>query len=153
MIKNTTLEIIFTLLLGVFCLWVIVEGYELSLGNLVEIGPGFLLFFEGIFLGILCLVSLRALFFESGDLAPAFSSSRGLRGVFFVIGLTSLVGFFFEILGFKIISVLFLILLLRYVGEERWTRLLPVAILTILFSYIIFNKLLNIQLPVGPLGF
>lgn len=153
MIKNTTLEIIFTLLLGVFCLWVIVEGYELSLGNLAEIGPGFLLFFEGIFLGILCLVSLRALFFESGDLAPAFSSSRGLRGVFFVIGLTSIVGFFFEILGFTIISVLFLILLLRYVGEERWTRLLPVAILTILFSYIIFNKLLNIQLPVGPLGF
>ena len=153
MIKNTTLEILFTLLLGVSCIWVIVEGYELTLGNLVEIGPGFLLFFEGIFLGILCLVSLRKLFFESGDLTPAFSSSRGLRGVFFVIGLTSIVGFFFEILGFTIISILFLILLLRYVGEERWTRLLPVAILTILFSYIIFNMLLNIQLPVGPLGF
>lgn len=153
MIQNRTLEILFTLFLAMVCIWVTVEGYNLSLGSLSEIGPGFLLFFEGIFLGLLCLISLQRLSRGPRDSPPAFFSNQGFKGVVLTIGVTLIVAIFFETLGFIISAALFLVFVLRFVGEERWGRLLWVAGLTILFSYCIFSLILKMQLPLSPLGF
>jgi putative tricarboxylic transport membrane protein len=153
MIKNTTLEVLFTLFLVIFSVWVIIEGYTLSLGNLTEIGPGFLIFSEGIFLGVLCLAVLRSLFRGSRDTSAAFFSYQGLKGVLLTIGITLVVAVFFETLGFVLSAAVLLIFLLRLVGEESWRRLLLVAGFTVFFSYCIFNLLLKVQLPTGPLGF
>jgi len=61
--------------------------------------------------------------------------------------------FFLNLLGFIIMSALFMALLLRWVGRERWLKLSIVTILTIISSYFVFKVLLGIQLPIGLFGF
>jgi hypothetical protein len=153
MITEKISEIIFVLFLCIVSTWVIVEGYILSLDELHDIGPGFLLFFEATFMGILSLASLIKVSRSHMKAMPAFSSYHRLGRVCWTILITFITALFFETLGFILMTAIYMVLLLRFVGQERWIRLSLVTILTIILSYIIFNFLLGMQLPTGPLGF
>ena len=61
--------------------------------------------------------------------------------------------FFFETLGYVIVSTLLMIFLVKFIGGERWVRSLIVTGLMVILSYFVFSILLKIQLPTGPLGF
>lgn len=153
MITERILEIIFSLFLCVICVWVISEGYALSLGNLNEVGSGFLLFVEAILMIIMCAVSIAGVIKHRGKLTPAFDSRQGFVKVGLTIFIVLITAVFFEILGFVLMASIFMILLMRFVGQERWLRLSIVTVVTIALSYSIFSLLLNIQLPTGPFGF
>jgi putative tricarboxylic transport membrane protein len=152
-ITERILEIIFSLFLCVICIWVISEGYALSLGNLDDIGSGFLLFFESILMLILSAANIAGVIKHRGKPKPAFDSHQGLAKVALTIFITLITAVFFEIFGFVLMASLFMVLLLKLVGQEKWLRLSIVTLLTIALSCSIFNLLLNIQLPTGPFGF
>jgi putative tricarboxylic transport membrane protein len=135
------------------CVWVISEGYALSLGNLENIGSGFLLFFEALLMFILCAAGIAGVIKKRGKSKPAIDSYRSLVRISLTVFITLITAVFFEILGYILTASLFMVLLLKLVGRERWLRLSIVTFLTIALSYIIFAHLLNIQLPIGPFGF
>jgi len=152
-ITERTLEIIFSLFLCMICVWVISEGYALSLGNLENIGSGFLLFFEALLMLILCAAGIAGVIKNRGKPKPAIDSYRSLVRISLTVFITLITAVFFEILGYILTASLFMVLLLKLVGQERWLRLSIVTFLTIALSYTIFALLLNIQLPIGPFGF
>ena len=99
MITERKLEIIFSLFLCAICLWVISEGYALSLGSLDDIGSGFLLFFEAILMLILCAVSIAGVIKNRGKPKPAIDSHQSLVRISLTIFITLITAVFFEIFG------------------------------------------------------
>lgn len=72
------------------------------------------------------------------------------------IGLT-LAGLFgywllLESVGFLGTTFLFLVYLLRFIEPQGWTKVLVVAVLATGISYLLFNILLKVQMPIGFLG-
>ena len=102
---------------------------------------------------IMCAVSIAGVIKNRGKLTPAFDSRQGLIKVGLTIFIVLITAVFFEILGFVLMASIFMILLMKFVGQERWLRLSIVTAITIALSYSIFRLLLNIQLPMGPFGF
>jgi len=146
------LEIVFTLCLLIFSVWVVVESWKISLGSLREIGPGFYLFFSAIFMGILSLLSIIKSLMGHVIMTPAFPPGSNWRGVIWTLIISISFACFLNLLGFIIMATVFMLGLLKLVGQERLIRITIVTIITVVFSYIIFKSVLHIQLPVGFIG-
>lgn len=153
MVTNKLLEIMFTLFLLAVSIWIVVESFILSLGNLHDPGPGFLCLLGALLMGILSLTNLIKVSMSREKTAPAFSSLKGLGGLILTVVIVTMFALLFETVGFIITSTLFMALMLKLVGQERWVRLSLITISSVILSYVIFKILLNIQLPVGPFGF
>lgn len=59
--------------------------------------------------------------------------------------------FLFEYIGYYLSSVLFLVLMMFCLRERKVTRLIAVPVIWVLFTYLVFAKLLYITLPTGSL--
>src|SRR6476646_6221030 len=57
-----------------------------------------------------------------------------------------------ESLGFLLSTFFLMILLLRAIESQRWSKVVVVAVLTAIASYAIFGWILGIPLPGGVLG-
>jgi putative tricarboxylic transport membrane protein len=55
----------------------------------------------------------------------------------------------FERLGFILSTILFIFAIMNITGESRWQKSVTVSVIIPLCLYIIFNKLLNVLLPLG----
>ena len=68
--------------------------------------------------------------------------------------LIAMIGFalVLERLGFLLSTLFLMILLLRAIESQRWSKVFFVAVLTAIASYAIFGWLLGIPLPGGILG-
>ena len=75
---------------------------------------------------------------------------RGRRKtkVLYVLGILLVYAFFFPLLGYLLSTFLFL-LLLNPVIEKKWSFVLAGALLVTLASYLVFDVLLQAQLPRG----
>lgn len=60
---------------------------------------------------------------------------------------------FFKELGYPLTSFLLLLSLLRILGVNRWTTNVPLSLVTVGASYLLFVKWLQIPLPKGWIGF
>ena len=69
------------------------------------------------------------------------------------ITLAAMLGFalVLEKLGFLLSTFTLMLLLLRVVEAQKWSRVIAVALATALISYFLFARLLNIPLPAGVL--
>ena len=146
-------EMFFVLLLLIGSLWVIVESYQISIGYLKDPGPGFLLFYGAILLGLLSLINFVKLILNRNKTLPAFPTSGNLKRLLYMFISVAIAVFFFETLGYVIVSTLLMIFLVKFIGRERWARSFIVTGLMVILSYLVFSILLKIQLPTGPFGF
>lgn len=153
MISKKQFEIFFSSVILVTSIWVMTESIKMSLGNLREPGPGFLPFYAAAIMGVLTLINLIKIIFSAVPSVPVFESFANLRLLLYTIIIALLTALFFESLGFIIMTTFFLILTLKFVGRESWFRILRITLFILIFSYLIFIVLLNIQLPMGPLNF
>jgi putative tricarboxylic transport membrane protein len=153
MIPKRVFEMVFVLLLLIGSFWVIVESYQISIGHLKDPGPGFLLFYGAILLGLLSLINFVKLILNRNKNLPAFPTSGNLKRLFYMVISVAIAVLLFETIGYVIISTLLMIFLVRFIGRERWMRSLVVTGLMVILSYFVFSILLKIQLPMGPLGF
>jgi putative tricarboxylic transport membrane protein len=69
------------------------------------------------------------------------------------ITLAAMLGFalVLEKLGFLLSTFTLMLLLLRVIEAQKWSRVIAVALATALISYFLFARLLNIPLPAGVL--
>jgi putative tricarboxylic transport membrane protein len=69
--------------------------------------------------------------------------------------LVSLLAFYalLEWLGFLLASFLLLFFLLRAIAGQRWRVTLAISVGASLSSYLVFDRLLKLPLPRGPIGF
>ena len=108
-------------------------------------------------LAILLLI-LAAILFGQGFVGaePGRGPDKILAEGWSRIGLTlaAMIAFalVLESLGFLLSTFFLMILLLRAIESQRWSKVVVVAVLTAIASYAIFGWILGIPLPGGLLG-
>jgi putative tricarboxylic transport membrane protein len=143
------------LLLAAFSAWLLLETNKLVFGTIRAPQTAF---FPKV-LTVLLLIFSVALLFQSWRAAPdgAVGSEKIEIEGWHRIGATlaTLLGFAFvlERLGFLLSTFLLMVLLLRAIEPQKWTRVIVIALVTSFVAYFIFAWLLGIPLPAGILSF
>lgn len=133
---------------------VAIASYRLDLGKISMPGSGFTPFGASILLGLLSIVS----FFqaehdrESADTEPLFKGMLWHRVILVFVAL-----FVYALLipfgGFNVTTFLLMIFLYRVAGQKQAWKVVLYSLTTTVLSYYVFSKWLNLQFPLGPLGF
>ena len=82
----------------------------------------------------------------------SFPRRTVLRKLFLAVVALGAYGMALEYMGFLMMTLLFMIFLLRFIEPQKWTVVLTTSLLTAASSYLLFQFLLKVQLPKGVLG-
>lgn len=139
--------LVFTALMAYF-------AWKLPHGSFHRPGPGFFPLFLALVLGALALMLLISSWIarpvkKQGEIQPDKSD---LRKIFYILGTLLVYALCFEKFGFLISTFLFF-LLLKPLVQRSWGYVLCGSLLVTGISYLIFDTLLQSQLPKGILGF
>jgi putative tricarboxylic transport membrane protein len=121
---------------------------NLKLGTVRQPGPGFFPFWGSVLLGTLSLTLITRSLRSSERLEPG-----AIRWPALVVVLSSLMGYLLllEMLGFAIVTFLFLMLLFRF-AHTGWTKSAAWSAIATAFAYLLFRQWLQVQFPRGPFG-
>ena len=141
---------LFFIFLSIYVCW---ESVDLGFGSLRKPGPGLFSLMAGLLLGFLGIL----VFFKSW-LSKAFREKACFATIPWrplLLTFCCLLGFnlFLKTLGFNFTAFLFVGTLLRAVEKKRWTVSVSVGLGVTLGAYVVFDLLLQSQLPEGPFGF
>lgn len=137
------------LVLLAFALAMGAAAQHLGLGSLSTPGPGFFPFLNAVGLGLTALVLVVQRRRRAG---PDGESGYPWP---IVLGLTAGIaayGILVDHLGFPLMSFLFLLLCWVVVAREPLWRSVMLAAVTVAAAYLLFDRLLGVRLPRGPLG-
>ena len=143
---------------GIFwlCISIIVSvaSFRLGLGKLSIPGSGFLPFGAAVLLGILsivCFLQARG-HTEPADTQPLFRGTRWPRVILVFVALFAyarLIPFG----GYRATTFCLMVFLFRIAGQKKVWKIVLYSFVTTALSYYVFSRWLNLQFPVGPLGF
>lgn len=153
--EKRTKDRISTLVCLAVALVICISSLRLSLGNLHRPGPGLFPFLAGALFGVLSILSFLQNFRGlPGEERRAFwpNPQRGWKMVYVIIALI-LYSVGMKYLGFAPSTFLFLIFLMRGIEPQRWSVILPISILGVIFFYGVFQYWLDIPLPKGIFKF
>ncbi len=137
------------------CATVILSS-RMPLGTFRMAGPGLFPFCLGILLMVLSAFYLGRLCArrkgesEKKEQGRNGAAPSGQLGLF--LGAMVLATFFFNTLGYPLVSFLLMLSLLRVLGMKRWGLNLLIAGVTTAGSYLLFVQWLQIPLPKGWIG-
>ena len=136
--------------LAIFSLLVIWESRVLPLGTFRQPGPAFL----PILLASLLLIFGVFLIAKAGR-APALSTIHGTewRHALAILGVSIFAVLGIERLGYRLTVLLMLVFLVKGVERRGWVETAAFALTLALGSFFLFDTLLRVPLPRGPLGF
>ena len=120
-----------------------------------ENGPGsaFLPFWLGLVMAVLAATLLVGAL-RSRDPGPAWlPSGDGLRRLALVVGATAAFVALLNVVGMTIGTVLFLVVLMRFLDRHPWPLTIAVALAVAGLNYLVFTRWLHVPLPAGPFGF
>ncbi len=130
--------------------------FSLRIGSLREPGPGFFPLVAGI--ALTCLSSLQLLKtalkkgMEKRTLAELWHGSDW-RKVCYITAALVMCFVVFKPAGFLLTTACLVIFLLAVIGGKTWKYAIGVAVLMSACSYALFYYLLQVELPMGILGF
>jgi putative tricarboxylic transport membrane protein len=130
----------------------VASGLDLRLGRLNDPGSGFMIFWIGVVMVTLCLAALVIALRQ-----PASAAMRSLwdglrwQHVPYVTALLLLYAWLLPWLGFPLVTALLLIVLFKTIEPQSWTATLVGALVTTAITYLVFDRWLGTQLPVGTL--
>jgi putative tricarboxylic transport membrane protein len=132
--------------------YVIYESRLYGLGSLTDPGPGFLLFNSGIGLaGLSCLVFIKEIVKPETESLPIFWEGvpwwKPALCFLSLLIYTLVVSHF----GFVLTTFLLLVYLFTIGRNKRKIWALPIALGTVVMAYLVFDILLQCQLPRGAL--
>lgn len=145
--KNGIVGLIIALLI------VYLGSRELPFGVLRKPGSGFFPLILGVILGILCLLLLIKNWGKNYVLKEEKGiSSLGKKRVVLAFGVLLIYNILLESLGFLLCTFFLMFFILKVVGCQKWFFTIWISLLTTMASYVLFQKLLQTQLPPGILG-
>ena len=141
-----------------FIIFAVLMGFQSTkygLGKVGDPGPGFLPLFSSICIGLLSLGQLVSQFHKGEkDKSQRFKLGPLWQRAFYLMGLSFLfVIILWERLGFIISTTLWFISILWVGGIRSWKKILLIVISVITLSYLVFEKIAQLPLPKGLLGF
>jgi putative tricarboxylic transport membrane protein len=143
---------LFWLIFSVFASY---ESYKLGLGTLHQPGPGFLFFWTGIVTTILSLTVILRSFGKrpAGKPDESISGMRKVTKIVLVLLSLFLYAALMEWMGFLVVTLLLFIFLLGVIEKKRWSLSVLISLIVTGISYLIFEVVLQSQLPKGFLEF
>lgn len=95
---------------------------------------------------------------ENGPLAePAasinFIKDKGVLAALFVMLLCALFVVFFKPLGYVVCGAVLCFIIMVLIGKRNWLQMVLVSILVPLGMWLVFYKVLTVNIPMGPLQF
>ena len=146
-----------SLVLFLIGLFIITASFSmLKIGSLLNPGPGLFPGLTGFLLIVFSLaILLRATFGHTSEEKGVRSLWAGLNWpkVLYTTGVLLIYAIALNMIGFLIMTLLLLIFLLRIVEPKKWKLTITVSILASVISYLIFDRILQVQLPRGFIGF
>ncbi len=134
-------------LLALFVGW---QNTSYPLGTLQEPGPGYVPLLLAIFLGLTgVLVAVRG---TRAQPLRAIPWPEAPRAVVILIA-CGVAAYALERVGYRITIFGLLVFFLGVVERKRWYSVLILALAFSLLSFLLFDTLLQVQLPQGPWGF
>jgi len=139
-------------------IWVVIGSaiaagaYNLGLGALNRPGPGLFPFVIGVGMAVISL-SVTATAFRVAKVPALAAETRRALPVIAVVAALIFYTFALERIGFVLCTLLFLVTLLGVLGPSSWLVAITATAGITVSSYLIFAKLLKINLPIGPFGF
>ena len=123
----------------------------MPMGRTGKPGPGFLPFWVGVILALLSIFLLVESVLRKGPAEPAkFLAGEGRwPNVIWTAGSLLGYGFLIEVLGFVISTLILLLFLFRYIGNQKWWIACTGTSLVTLAAFLIFKVGLKVQLPRG----
>jgi hypothetical protein len=133
---------------------VFAESIRIGVGTVQNPGMGFMTFGASGILGVLSLVLFFQASLRKGDVPhkPLFAGRMWRRVLFVLLALT-IYARVMPILGYLISTFLLMSLLFWVLERKRIGFVLLYALLTTLFTHLVFSKWLNCQFPHGLFGF
>jgi hypothetical protein len=114
-------------------------------------GPGsaFLPFWLGLVMGILSLVMLVRATRQADAGADWLPRGEGLRDMLVVLGVTIAFVALLNVTGMVIGTVLYLLVLVRYLGRHPWWVTAAIALAAAGFNWLVFVRWLRVPMPEG----
>jgi putative tricarboxylic transport membrane protein len=140
-------------------LFAVVMGHRASLlpmGEMRETGAGFFPLAIALVTGFLAILALLQALRRKKDLPEeAPDAPERFRWWNIAVILAALVayGLTLEKVGFLVNTFLFMLLLIKVIEPQSWTKSLLAALITAVVAELFFNVLLSAQIPKGILGF
>jgi hypothetical protein len=113
---------------------------------------GFMPFVASALLGILSLVLFIKTSLSKEDKGVRVFSRNTRQGVIIIIALSFYAGLV-PILGFRIATFLFMGSIFKFAGVSKWWKAFAASLLTTAITFYLFSELLEVQLPMGVMGF
>jgi hypothetical protein len=131
-----------------------VAAFRLGLGSVSTPGAGFLAFSAAVLLGLLSIVSFVQAEERRGgpEVEPFFRGTHWPKVVLVFVALLA----YTQLMpwaGYNTATFLLMVFLFRIMERQKIWKVGAYALATTVITYYVFSKGLNLQFPVGPLGF
>jgi hypothetical protein len=152
--KKDLVSTVFWLFFGIYFTF---ESYRFGLGEWSKPGPGYFPFGAGILFTILSL----SVFLKTLRKPPPYKEPGQARSAErfhwqnIVLIITGMVAYalLLKRLGFGLCTFGLVVLFIRMIGGKAWFASVVTGLLVAVTFHVLFNMLLNVQLPNGILGF
>ena len=155
-------DLVISLLLIAFEIWVWTESLNIKTQKKAAVQPAvfpqIMIIGMAVFTLVLLVQSVvRLLRMKKGDAAAEkaatinFIKDKGVLAALFVILLCALYALFFKDLGYVLVSILLSAVVMWLIGTRKPLQLALIAVLVPLVMWLVFYKLLAVNVPMGVL--
>jgi putative tricarboxylic transport membrane protein len=145
-------NLVTAIVLLIFSIVILLETGKLPIGNLRSSQAGFFPLVLAILLGILSLILLiQTIMGKIEEKKEPWVNTRGWKDLGLTVSALFVFGAFFERFGYLVSTFLLIFFLMKFVGRTKWLNGIVFALLSTIFSYLLFEILLKTQLPAGLL--
>lgn len=146
--KSDIISGVFLLLVSVF---ICIGSMQMEVGRLNAPGPGFYPLVTGLALGIFSILILIQARKETSEAVRFWAPNANKRGILSAFIIILIYAVLLERIGFLGTSVIFFILVSRFMSGHRWKTAIFFALIASFATYGVFKFLLNAPLPQGIL--
>jgi putative tricarboxylic transport membrane protein len=146
----------FDVLSGIFLLAlsfaICIGSLQLHVGSLTGPGSGFFPLMTGLALGVFSIFILMEARKAPREWVPFWAPRSNKKGIYLTVLFMFAYAMLLERIGFVAATILFFILVSRFVSGHRWTTVVFISLVTSFATYFVFSILIRAPLPQGILG-
>jgi len=131
-----------------FGIAVVIGSLGLPLGTPLDPQPGFFPLLAGVFLSGLSIIHLIRAFLKKSGPMQAFGTVW--RPAFLIAGLF-IYTFILDPVGYVIATIFLSVIILRILESKSWLKLVTISVAATIGTYVLFDRIMGVTLPLGIL--
>ncbi len=129
---------------------------SLKIGTVIDPGPGLFPFLAGIWVTVFSVsIFLKATFQKRSKKKNMRDLWTNLhwKKVVYTLAVLFAYALLLKSIGFLLMTLLLFIFLFRKIEPQKWSLVIGLSVLASVGAYLIFDRIMQVQLPRGLLGF